>query len=167
MDDRTIEELICAELLPDDQSIALDFVGYLHKINAEFVRDVGYWKNKIYYLVKYRGECVCFIAIRDPDEPENRWTCWSDDMDSDFLGSYPLENDLKKIAWKHIGHCGSCGSCGGGRKKTVFGKVFDRVCGCTFRFDNPDVQTLLFMKKMADIRILEILHKMQSNSAGI
>lgn len=131
MDERNIEEIIYEELPSDDQEIALDFVGHLHKMKLDFVRDRGYWKD-------------------------NRWTVWSDDMDSSFLEKYPLEKSLRETAWEHVDLCGACGSCGGGRHKIIFGKTFEKVCGCTFRFDNPDAEDLLFMKKMVDIRIDEL-----------
>ena len=159
MTERKIADYIISELSSDDQKIALDFVECLRDSEMEFVKDEGYWKDKIYYLIKYNAECVCFIAIKDPDEPENRWTVWSDDMDSNFLSNYPIENDLREIAWKHVDSCGHCGSCSGGRKKIIFGKEFDEVCGCTFRFDNPDAEDLVFMKKVVEIRKPEILDR--------
>lgn len=81
-------------------------------------------------------------------------------MDSDWLGDYPIENNLKEIAWKHVDSCGNCGSCGGGRKKIIFGKEFASVCGCTFRIDNPNKEDLLFIKKMVEIRKKEILNEL-------
>ena len=152
-----IEDHILRELSPQDQIIAQDFVEYLKDNGMEFVRDNGEcWKNKIYYWVMYQTKCVCFIAINDPDEKDNRWTVWSDDMSSDFLKSYPVDNEIKEIAWHHVDTCGNCGSCNGGRKKIIFGKEFDKVCGCTFRIDNPDADELAFMKKMVEIRKSEI-----------
>lgn len=62
-----------------------------------------------------------------------------------------MEAELKDIAWKHIDFCHHCGSCSGGRKKTIFGKDFDDVCGCTFRIDNPDRDDLPFIKKMVEV----------------
>lgn len=120
------------------------------------------WKEKIYYWVMLKDKCVCFIEIKDPEEKENSWTVWSDDMGSDFLESYPANGEMKQIAWSHIDHCGHCGSCLGGRHKIVFGKEFNDVCGCTFRVDNPRTDDLDFLKTMVDIRIKEIT----SNSAG-
>lgn len=92
------------------------------------------WKDKIYYWVKHNDECVCFIAIKDPEEPNNSWTVWSADMDSIVLEKHQTTQELKEIAWKNVDHCGSCG---GGRHKNLFGKIFEDVCGCTFRIDNP------------------------------
>jgi hypothetical protein len=123
----------------------------------EFVKDNGYWKDKIYYIIKFNTKCVCFIAIKDPDEKDNHWTIWSDDMGSNWLEEIPIEKEIKETAWKHIDFCGNCGSCGGGRRKVIFGKEFDNVCGCTFRIDNPDSNALPFMKKMVQIRKNEIL----------
>lgn len=157
MSERKIEDYIINELSSDDQDIALDFIEYLKNNEMEFVKDNGdCWKDKIYYWVMYKTKCVCFIAIKDPDEKENRWTVWSDDMSSDFLKNYPIEDEMKEIAWNHVDMCGNCGSCRGGRTKIIFGREFGRVCGCTFRFDNPDAKELLFMKKMVEIRKSEI-----------
>ena len=53
----------------DEQKIALDFVDYLEKEKFIFVKDNGYWKDKIYYLIKYKNEGICFILIKDPHPP--------------------------------------------------------------------------------------------------
>lgn len=153
---KSIKDYITEELHSDDQKIALGFVDFLCKNNLEFIKDNGYWKDKIYYLIKLKDNYVCFIAIKDPDEKENRWTVWSDDMSSDFLYNYQIDEKLKERAWKHVDLCGHCGSCGGGRHKIIFGKDFDNVCGCTFRFDNPDVNDLEVMEEIVEIRISEI-----------
>lgn len=157
MVERKIEDIITEELLSDDQRVAHDFVDYLKNLDLQLIRDNGYWKDKIYFHVKFHSEYVCFIAIQDPDETNNRWTVWSDGLDSDWLEKSAISNELKEIAWKHIDFCGSCGSCGGGKRKIIFGKEFENVCGCTFRIDNPDAEDLAFMKKMVDIRMQEIL----------
>lgn len=152
-----IRDYIRNELPLDEQKIALDFVEYLEKENLEFVKDNGYWKDKIYYLIKCNDQCVCFIAIKDPEEPENHWTVWSDDMGSCWLKEIPTEEGIKETAWKNVDLCGECGSCSGGRHKIIFGREFDNVCGCTFRIDNPDSDDLIFMRKMVQIRKKEIL----------
>lgn len=151
-----IEDYVMTELSSEEQKIALDFVTYLRNFNLEFEKDNGYWRDKIYYIIKYQGKCVCFISIKDPDEPENRWTVWSDDMGSEWLAEYPIEQEMKEVAWRHVDTCGNCGSCGGGRPKKIFGKEFPSVCGCTFRVDNPDENDLEFLKKMVEIRLEEI-----------
>ena len=73
----------------------------------------------------------------------------------DMLGDAPIEPALQEIAWRHVD---SCGACGGGRRKTISGKTFENVCGCTFRFDNPEVVDFPFLKKLVDIRKRELLH---------
>ncbi len=153
---KNIKDYITEELHSEDQKVALDFVDFLHENNLDFIKDNGYWKGKIYYLIKLKEDCVCFIAIKDPDEKENRWTVWSDNMSSDFLNNHQIDNHLKELAWKHVDLCGHCGSCGGGRNKAIFGKNFDNVCGCTFRFDNPDIIELSVIKEIIKIRISEI-----------
>lgn len=152
-----IKDYIAKELSPAEQKIALDFASYLEANDLVFYKDNGdCWKDKIYYWVKSGERCVCFIAIKDPDEIENHWTVWSDDMGSKWLETYPVDDRIKELAWNHVSHCGHCGSCGGGRRKIIFGKEFSDVCGCTFRVDNPTVDDLLFLKKMVEIRVHEI-----------
>lgn len=155
-----IEDYIYRELCLDEQKIAMDFITFLKANQLTFYKDNGdYWKDKIYYWVKLKEECVCFIAINDPDEKDNQWTVWSDNMGSEWLEKYPVDNKIKEIAWKYVDHCGHCGSCGGGRHKVIFGKEFDDVCGCTFRIDNPHLTDLAFLKEMVEIRIKEIQSK--------
>ena len=123
----SIEDYICKELCFEEQKIALDFISFLRDNHLIFYKDnCACWKDKIYYWVKLVKECVCFIAIKDPEETDNHWTVWSDDMSSEWLDKYPVDDEIKEIAWKHIDHCGACGSCGGGRYKVIFGKSLIR-----------------------------------------
>lgn len=151
-----IEDYIVRELNSDEQEIALAFIDFLRGKKLTFYKDeCECWKDKIYYWVKFKNECVCFIAIKDPEETNNSWTVWSADMDLDGLEKYQTTLELKEIAWRKVDHCGHCGSCGGGRYKNIFGKVFNDVCGCTFRIDNPGSEDLLFLKEMVHIRMKE------------
>ena len=77
---KQIEDYIKENLIGEAQATALEFVAFLRSNNIEFYKDNGScWKDKIYYWLKFKDECVAFIAIKDPDEPENLWTVWSDD----------------------------------------------------------------------------------------
>lgn len=159
MNEKTIDDFILKELSLDDQKIAFSFLESLRKNNVQFIKGEGYWKDKIYYLIKLEDQFICFIAINDPDDKDNRWTIWSDDMDSISSEDFSIRKELKEIAWKHIDKCANCGSCNGGRCKLIFGKKFDKVCGCTFRIDNPNAEDLEFMKELVDIRVKEILER--------
>lgn len=153
MSQQTINEIINTELFGSDRAVASEFLDFLKANDFQFVRDEAHWKNKIYYCVKYKNECVCFIAIKDPDEPENRWTVWSEDIASDYLvEDESVDEFIIQNAWKNIDQCTRCGCCSGGKMKTVFGKKFDKICGCTFRIDNPNVGDFAFMKYMVEIR---------------
>ena len=152
---KQIEEYIKENLIGEAQAIALEFVAFLRSNNIEFYKDKGfYWKDKIYYWLKFKNECVAFIAIKDLDEPENLWTVWSDE--SKLYEDYKVSEEIKTIAWKNIDFCGDCGSCSGGKSKKVFGKTFDRVCGCTFRIDNPTAKDIPFLEKLVEIKIRDI-----------
>lgn len=147
---KTIEDYINEMLTDEAKTIALDFVSFLRENDIEFYKYNGAcWKDKIYYHLKFNGEFVGFIAIKDPDEPENLWTVWSDN--SKAFENENVNVEIKEAAYKHIDFCGKCGSCGGGRKKIIFGKEFNKVCGCTFRIDNPNTADLPFLKKMIEL----------------
>ena len=151
-----IENYIDKNLSGEMKQTALDFVDYLKKNGLTFYRDnCDCWKEKIYYWVKFGEECVCFIAIKDPDEPENFWTVWSDE--SAAYENESVSDDVKVVGWSHVDLCGNCGSCGGRQGKVIFGRRFPSVCGCTFRIDNAVQNDLSFLKEMADLRIKELL----------
>lgn len=156
MTELNIKDYIRRELSSEAQEIALDFVAYLENNGLTFHKDnCGYWKDKIYYWVKYNDECICFISIKDSNEPQNLWTVWSDDIKSEWLDKYDVDNEIKELAWKYIDQCCHCGSCSGGQRKIIFGREFKAVCGCTFRVDNPSIEDLNFLKKIIEIRIKE------------
>lgn len=162
MTELNIEYAIQRELSPEEQEVALEFVHFLKENQFSFFNDNGaYWKDKLYYWVKHKDICVCFIAIKNPDEECNHWTVWSEDMDSEWMETDSVDEEVKATAWQYVDHCGQCGSCGGGRRKAIFGKEFDDVCGCTFRIDNPKYKDLPFLKKMVEIRKKEILCKLK------
>ena len=52
MAEKYISDYITENLSSHDKEIALDFVDFLKSQNCEFIKDNGYWKNKIYYLIK-------------------------------------------------------------------------------------------------------------------
>lgn len=158
MVDFGIEYYIQRELSLDEQNVALEFVRFLKEKQLNFYKDNGaYWKDKIYYWVKQEDACVCFIAIKNPDEERKHWTVWAADMGSEWLENEYASDEVKETAWKYVDHCKECRSCGGGRQKVIFGKEFNDVCGCTFRIDNPKNEDLLFLKKMVEIRMKEIV----------
>ncbi len=158
-DSSDIEQICesCRKLPCEAQNTALIFIDYLAEKGVKFYKDNGdCWKGKNYYWCKYNNDCVCFISVKDPDEPQNLWTVWSDDIKSELLENCNADDNIRKLAWKHIDHCGHCGSCGGGRRKIVFGRKFNAVCGCTFRVDNPTAEDLQFLKEMIKIVISEL-----------
>ena len=155
-----IVDYIYRELSLDEQNVAIEFVRFLRDMHLSFYKDNGaYWKDKIYYWVKLDDDCICYIAIKNPDEKMNHWTVWSENMGSEWLESSIADDKVKENAWNYANHCCHCGSCKGGEKKTIFGKEFDDICGCTFRIDNPRAEDLLFLKKMVEIRIKEVRNK--------
>jgi hypothetical protein len=161
MPEQSIENFIAEVLAGDAQHNALEFVAYLRASEMQFERGKGYWEGKLYWMIKYKDEYVCFILINgseDKTEPEGL-TIWSDDSDSNCFEDFPLEEQLKKVAWKNVDICGNCGGCGkpGGTRKTIFGREFNNVCRTTMRFTDPDTDALECIKKMVEIRKNDIL----------
>ncbi len=151
-----IEREISENLTGEMRETALKFTAFLKSHGLMFHRDrSGDWAEKIYYWVRSDKNCVCFIAVKDPDEPENAWTVWSDDS---AAYEEPLgDAETSEIGLKYVNRCEKCGACGGGRVKTVFGKRISGVCMCTFRVDNADLNGLPFLKTMVELRLNEIL----------
>lgn len=151
-----IEREISENLTGEMRETALKFTAFLKSHGLMFHRDrSGDWAEKIYYWVRSDKNCVCFIAVKDPDEPENVWTVWSDDS---AAYEAPLgDAGTSEIGLKYVNRCEKCGACDGGRVKTVFGKRISGVCMCTFRVDNADLNGLPFLKTMAELRLNEIL----------
>lgn len=147
-----IEREITENLTGEMRETALGFASFLKERGLTFYRDrSGDWAEKIYYWVRSGENCVCFIALKDPDEPQNAWTVWSDDS---AAYEAPLDDaEMAKIGLKYVDRCAKCGACSGGRVKIVFGKCIPGVCICTFRVDNADLNDLPFLKTMVDLRM--------------
>lgn len=95
---KRIEDYISENLIDEAKAAALEFVAFLRNNNIEFYRDKGsYWKDKIYYWLKFKEECVAFIVIKDPDEPDNLWTVWSDD--SATFNNDIMDDKIKNNSW--------------------------------------------------------------------
>lgn len=159
------KDLIGDSLNGEVFKIASGFFDYLIKSDFQFERGKGYWENKLYWMIKYKNEYVCFVLLNggeDKTEPCG-WVVWSDDSGSDWFNSSTLDEHTKEIAWKHVDICRNCNGCKkpGGIHKTIFGRVFDNVCITTFRFDNPDGETTECVKKLMELRKIDILENVQ------
>jgi len=156
-----IEKSIGEVLGMDARQNALELVGYLRANEMQFERGTGYWEDKLYWMIKYKDEYVCFIllnGLEDKTEAEG-WTVWSDDSGSHGFADFPLDERMREIAWKHVDVCAHCGSCKnpGGTRKRIFGKAFDNVCITAMKFENPDAEAVECVKKIAEIRKNDIL----------
>lgn len=159
MSEREIEKIVGDSFTGAAQKNLLAFLAFLKANEMRFERGKGYWENQFYWMIRYKGESVCFILINGTGAEAKfaPLTIWSDDSGSNWFEDFPLDEHMKEIAWKNADFCESCGSCGGGTPKTLFGKKFDNICRTTMRFINPDAETLAFVKKMIGIRKADIL----------
>jgi hypothetical protein len=159
MNSQSVESHINKSLTGVAAQNALDLVAYLEEQNMQFeLSTTDYWRDKQYWYVKYQNKFVGFILIngynpvKDETEPEG-WVFWSDNYNSSLFADFTLEESTKEIAYKHV----DIGTCGGGLTVNLFGQVFTPVCnGTTFRFDNPNIEELVALKKLVDIRKLDI-----------
>ena len=156
MPEQNIEYFIDTTLTGETRRNALEFAAYLRANDMLFVRGKGYWEDKLYWMITYKDEYVCFILLNGSGSEEifAPWTIWSDDSDSNWFADFPIDEHTKEIAWEHVDFCGNCGGCDnpGGSRKTIFGKEFNNVCITTMRFINPDIEVLECVKKMVEIR---------------
>ena len=53
------------------------------------------------------------------------------------------------------------------KEKIIFGKRFNNVCGCTFRFDNPDGNDINALKRVTEIQIKRDRASQIDNSCSI
>ena len=152
MTKHTIERHIEETLIGDARKNAANFIEHLSGYDLQLERGAGYWADKLYWMVKYKGEYVCFILFISDES--GQWIIWSDDSGSDWYADAPMDESMKEIAWKHVDICGNCGGCKnpGGNRKAIFGKEFDNVCVTPMRFTNPNAETVECVKKLIEIR---------------
>ena len=168
----TIENAILQELDGDNQTVTLDFMSFLHSHKMEFIRGDGYWAGQYYWCVRYMNEDMCYILVNGIDEEKESgpFTIWSETSDTSNLAwyeAYPLDEQTKQIAWSNVDICGKCSPnapCYGGLHKKIFGKDFDHVCRCTFRFNKPDKRTFEYIKKLIEIRKCDINERKDSKN---
>ena len=164
MPEQQIEKLIREVLSEEAQANALTFVACLKEHEMLFERGGGYWEDKFYWMIRYKGEYVCFILLNSSDNKDESagWTIWSDDSGSGGLADFPLDEHMNEIIWKNVDVCGHCGGCKniGGRRRTILGRDFDNVCITALKFVNPDAVAVECAKKVAEIRKDEILRNM-------
>lgn len=69
---KPIEDYIRENLMRKAQTTVLELVAFSKSNNIEFYQDnASRWKDKIYYWLKFKDECVVFIAIKDSNEHKN------------------------------------------------------------------------------------------------
>ncbi|MFA6730648.1 MAG: hypothetical protein WC152_02830 [Candidatus Izemoplasmatales bacterium] len=155
MSSQSIKSHIHTSLTGEAVKNAIDLVVYFESQGMQFeLSTTDYLRDKQYWYVKYQNEFIGFILfnghnpVKDETEPEG-WVFWSDNYNSSAFADFPLEESIKGVAYKHV----DIGTCGGGLTVNLFGQVFTPVCnGTTFRFDNPNSEEIVALKKLVDIR---------------
>ena len=159
------KEAILTCLDGEIQSTALHYLSFLSANKMCLERGKGYWSDKQYWLVKYKGEYSCFLQICHPHEKENTWIVWSDDSGRPWYANPSLEPELKKTALENIVFCANCGgSCSPGKTQIIFDRTYHHVCRTTFRFTNPNSIAVSCLKELLLLRINDInrLHSQEN-----
>jgi len=148
-----IENDIINALSGDKLESALNFIAYMKASGM-----TPHYEHQGAF--EYKGEWVCIICII-PLDGEPGWVIFDNPLTSKFddfpvYSDLPVDSDLKEFAWAHVNICTSCGGSSGcgsqpGRRKTIFGKVFDNICTSDVAFWNPDGVALDKIKRMISI----------------
>ncbi len=144
----------------------MDLIEYFERQNLQFeLSETDYWINKQYWYIKKSDDFIGFILIngcnpvKDETEPEG-WVFWTDNYNTSIFAEFPLDESFKKIAYEHV----DIGTCGGGLTVNLFGQVFAPVCnGTTFRFDNPSLEEITVLKKLVELKILDLQKETHTN----
>ena len=149
------EDYIKENLTGETQQNAFNFVQHLISLGIT----AGGSTNDGKYV--YKGKTVCYTYFGNsknmPGYPEP-WTVWTCDDDySKEIENVPFTNRLKEIAWanahKHDINCPSINTwCKGGKRKVIFGRDFDNVCGAMLAFTDPDAAALACLKALMELR---------------
>ena len=152
----TIEDNINNHLSGDAKELALDFVDYLRSNGMPIERNV-FWERGNFWFANYKGtEAVCFMLVDGDAEKPGSWEIFTGENEDSAPACFTNDEKLKEAAWKHVNFCGGTdcgGSCSPGTRKTILGKEFDYVCGSAMAFQNPDAETLGYVKKLMTLTV--------------
>ena len=146
MFDKRIEDVFNEVLTGDVLKNALDFTEFLNK--NEIIQS---GQHEWYY----KNNCVCYIDTRNE---KKSWIIWTEGDYGNECDDFPIDARTKEIAWMNVMECGNCKDTNcNGKAKIVFGKEFAYVCNAdnvkmTFKFTNPDVETMECIKKLILMR---------------
>jgi hypothetical protein len=150
MSARKIEDMIHEKLQDEAQKNALEFINYLGE-------DVLLEDEDWCWKAKYNDETVFHIRIGG-FHGEPTWLAWSA-TDFDYSET-EIDEHAKKIAWENICTCGKCGdNCAPGRRAVIFGKTFENCCTSSLMFINPNRDGLECLKKLINIRKIDIIDR--------
>jgi len=146
MSNKKIEDVFSEVLTSDTLKNALDFAEFL---SANGIIQVNQ------HEMHYKGECVCYVDTRNE---RSSWIVWTEGDYSSEQEIFPIDERAKDIAWANVMKCGNCGDVDcSGKTKIIFGKEFTNICNAdnvnmTFKFTNPDAETLECVKKLILMR---------------
>ena len=146
---KKIEDVINSKIKSGAQRDALDFIAHLQRSENISIssddNDEGRW------WIRDKDNLLCEIQLKTAsDDSPDGWEVW---FYGDCIGAHDslVDEDVKKIAWANITLCGNCGAgCAPGKRKTVFGKIFENVCQSTLGFSNPETDVVCCMKKIME-----------------
>ncbi len=136
---------MCGAALLTDQPIALGFCkGICTEARNRCIGTTGIGKDKPLILSGKISSGIRLLSLHKRSmKKKTVETVWSAPMDADCLSEFPIDEELKEIAWKHVDPCASLVHAAEAKKGRLR-RMFENVCQCTFRFDNPDAYDLRF-----------------------
>jgi len=147
MTSKKIEEVFKEVLIGGALKNALDFAEFL-SANGIIQADE--------HSMHYKGKCVCYLDTRSE---RHSWIIWTEGDYSSQHEGFSIDERTKEIAWANVMKCGNCDGvdCKPGKTKVIFGKEFANICNAdnvnmTFKFTNPDAETLECVKKLVLMR---------------
>jgi len=151
-----------------EELINLKLKGYAHKNVADLITHIRE-DDDIFTIstCEYNEESTwsgCnisdlgYIVINGTDEIPGPWTFWFNASNLGEHSKSPIDEHVKEFAWNHVSPCGKCiHECNATADTIILGKKFENTCQSNLIFVNPDAEAIEFMKKLVDIKKVDIV----------
>jgi len=136
-----------------EQQHLLNFVAWLRKkkLSPSWSR-VHLGSHSKSYTIGFKGVKICIVNLVFDGQYAGSWNVAfaAHNFDESIVLS---DENLNKAVWDNIVSCQNCDNCKPGRRMTVCGKIFDRVCMSFLTFKNPKAEKIECIKQILEINI--------------
>ncbi|MCL2545864.1 MAG: hypothetical protein FWE06_01550 [Oscillospiraceae bacterium] len=138
----------------DTQKNALIFVQYLASIGMTIEGSINDCK------ATYKGVTVCYFYFGSSSHPAGYpepWTVWMPDEFAKEIDGFPIDEQMKKIAWANAHNCDECcprhnTDAGCSRQRIIFNREYDDLCQTPIGFTGPNAEAVECAKKLMEMR---------------